>query len=179
MKRFRFSSLMLVLGLLFIYAPMLILVIYSFNASKLVTVWGGWSIKWYVEPARQHPGCSFGSHCGSPEIGDRGNSLGTLAAIVLTRVALRRPHVVFGPDLCAAGDAGSDRRPVACAAFRRDQLRSPDSGLSRWRTPRSRCASRRWLCRRVWLISTSRSRRRRWTSARRRSRRTFRSPCRS
>jgi len=48
MKRFRFSSLMLVVGLLFIYLPMLILVIYSFNASKLVTVWGGWSIKWYV-----------------------------------------------------------------------------------------------------------------------------------
>ncbi|PFN89640.1 putrescine ABC transporter permease PotI, partial [Bacillus sp. AFS076308] len=45
MKRFSFSSLMLVFGLLFIYAPMLILVIYSFNASKLVTVWGGWSIK--------------------------------------------------------------------------------------------------------------------------------------
>ncbi|MEM8275232.1 putrescine transporter permease potI, partial [Morganella morganii] len=36
------------LGLLFIYLPMLILVIYSFNASKLVTVWGGWSVKWYV-----------------------------------------------------------------------------------------------------------------------------------
>ena len=48
MKRFEFSKLMLVLGLLFIYLPMLILVIYSFNASKLVTVWGGWSIKWYV-----------------------------------------------------------------------------------------------------------------------------------
>ena len=48
MKRFSFSKLMLVLGLLFIYLPMLILVIYSFNASKLVTVWGGWSVKWYV-----------------------------------------------------------------------------------------------------------------------------------
>ena len=33
MKRFEFSKLMLVLGLLFIYLPMLILVIYSFNAS--------------------------------------------------------------------------------------------------------------------------------------------------
>jgi TonB-dependent SusC/RagA subfamily outer membrane receptor len=43
-----FSKLMLVLGLLFIYLPMLILVIYSFNASKLVTVWGGWSLKWYA-----------------------------------------------------------------------------------------------------------------------------------
>lgn len=46
MNRFRFSNLMLVLGLLFIYAPMVILVIYSFNASQLVTVWGGWSVKW-------------------------------------------------------------------------------------------------------------------------------------
>ena len=49
MKRFSFSNLMLVLGLLFIYLPMLILVIYSFNASKLVTVWGGWSTHWYAE----------------------------------------------------------------------------------------------------------------------------------
>ena len=48
MNRIRFSSFMLVAGLLFIYLPMLILVIYSFNESKLVTVWGGWSIKWYV-----------------------------------------------------------------------------------------------------------------------------------
>ena len=48
MKRFSFSSFMLVVGLLFIYLPMLILVIYSFNESKLVTVWGGWSIKWKV-----------------------------------------------------------------------------------------------------------------------------------
>lgn len=37
------------LGYLFLYAPIIALVIYSFNASKLVTVWGGWSIKWYVE----------------------------------------------------------------------------------------------------------------------------------
>lgn len=36
------------LGFLFLYAPIIALVIYSFNASKLVTVWGGWSIQWYV-----------------------------------------------------------------------------------------------------------------------------------
>ena len=48
MKRFGFSKFMLIFGLSFIYLPMLILVIYSFNASKLVTVWGGWSVKWYV-----------------------------------------------------------------------------------------------------------------------------------
>ncbi len=37
------------LGFAFLYLPIVILVIYSFNASKLVTVWGGWSGKWYGE----------------------------------------------------------------------------------------------------------------------------------
>lgn len=49
MKKLSFSSTMLWIGLFFLYAPMVILIIYSFNASKLVTVWGGWSAKWYGE----------------------------------------------------------------------------------------------------------------------------------
>ena len=39
----------LALGAAFLYLPILILVIYSFNASRLVTVWGGWSLRWYHE----------------------------------------------------------------------------------------------------------------------------------
>ena len=35
------------LGLAFLYLPIVLLVIYSFNASRLVTVWGGFSTKWY------------------------------------------------------------------------------------------------------------------------------------
>ncbi|MGC5778491.1 ABC transporter permease [Methylobacterium sp. NFXW15] len=35
------------LGLGFLYAPILVLVAYSFNASNLVTVWGGFSTRWY------------------------------------------------------------------------------------------------------------------------------------
>ena len=38
----------LALGLVFLYAPIVILVIYSFNASRLVTVWGGFSLHWYA-----------------------------------------------------------------------------------------------------------------------------------
>ena len=38
----------LVIGFSFLYIPILILVIYSFNESRLVTVWGGFSTKWYV-----------------------------------------------------------------------------------------------------------------------------------
>ena len=41
-----FLKLALVAGLLFLYIPLFILVIYSFNDSKLVTVWGGFSTKW-------------------------------------------------------------------------------------------------------------------------------------
>src|SRR6202521_3268543 len=38
----------LALGLAFLYLPIVILVIYSFNASRLVSVWGGWSSRWYA-----------------------------------------------------------------------------------------------------------------------------------
>ena len=45
----RFNVASLALGLAFLYLPIVILVIYSFNASRLVTVWGGWSLRWYGE----------------------------------------------------------------------------------------------------------------------------------
>lgn len=40
------------LGLLFLYAPIVLLVIGSFNASRLTTVWGGFSTRWYGELLR-------------------------------------------------------------------------------------------------------------------------------
>ena len=39
----------LAFGYAFLYLPILSLVVYSFNASRLVTVWGGFSTKWYGE----------------------------------------------------------------------------------------------------------------------------------
>ena len=44
-----FNVVSLTLGFAFLYIPMIILVIFSFNASKLVTVWAGFSTKWYGE----------------------------------------------------------------------------------------------------------------------------------
>ena len=44
-----FNVTSLTLGFAFLYLPMIILIIYSFNASKLVTVWAGFSPKWYGE----------------------------------------------------------------------------------------------------------------------------------
>ncbi len=44
----RFNIISVVLGFAFLYLPIVLLVIFSFNESKLVTVWGGFSTKWYV-----------------------------------------------------------------------------------------------------------------------------------
>ena len=44
-----FNVVSLTIGFAFLYIPMLILVIFSFNESKLVTVWAGFSTKWYAE----------------------------------------------------------------------------------------------------------------------------------
>ncbi|MDO4997503.1 MAG: ABC transporter permease subunit [Neisseria sp.] len=44
-----FLKIMLFLGLAFLYIPLIVLVIYSFNDSKLVTVWGGFSTRWYIK----------------------------------------------------------------------------------------------------------------------------------
>ncbi|WP_421703428.1 ABC transporter permease subunit [Aliiroseovarius sp.] len=44
-----FNTVSLTLGFAFLYIPMLILIVYSFNGGKLVTVWAGFSTKWYGE----------------------------------------------------------------------------------------------------------------------------------
>lgn len=48
-RRPSFTTVMLGLGLLFLYLPMVVLVVYSFNSSRLVTVWAGFSTQWYGE----------------------------------------------------------------------------------------------------------------------------------
>lgn len=42
-----FNVTSLVLGFAFLYIPILLLIIYSFNGSRLVTIWGGFSTEWY------------------------------------------------------------------------------------------------------------------------------------
>ncbi|CAO4138859.1 Inner membrane ABC transporter permease protein YdcV [Methylorubrum aminovorans] len=50
-----FARTVLALALIFLYAPILVLIVYSFNASKLVTVWGGSSTQWYGVLFRDGP----------------------------------------------------------------------------------------------------------------------------
>ena len=88
MKRFTaLHMVFLVAGLAFLYVPMLVLVAYSFNASRLVTVWGGFSTQWYgallrnqalIDAAWLSARIAFVS-AGVATV------LGTLAALVLVR----------------------------------------------------------------------------------------------
>ncbi|WP_219598032.1 ABC transporter permease subunit [Aeromonas salmonicida] len=98
MKHFGFAKMMLWLGLLFIYLPMVIMVIYSFNSSKLVTVWGGWSLKWYFGLLDNKQ--LIGSVLRSLEIAlytaVAAVALGTVAAFVLTRIPHFRGRTLFG-----------------------------------------------------------------------------------
>ena len=48
-RRSYFLNISAFFGFLFLYVPIISLIIYSFNKSKLVTVWGGWSWHWYGE----------------------------------------------------------------------------------------------------------------------------------
>lgn len=48
-QRSTFMLTMLCFGLAFLYIPMCLLIFYSFNYSKIVPIWGGFSTRWYVE----------------------------------------------------------------------------------------------------------------------------------
>ncbi|ASL25143.1 ABC transporter permease subunit [Azotobacter chroococcum] len=98
MRRPSFSSLMLWAGLLFIYLPMVILVVYSFNDSRLVTVWGGWSVRWYAGllDNRQLLGALGRSLQIALCTAVAAVALGTLAAFVLTRIPRFRGRSLFG-----------------------------------------------------------------------------------
>ena len=82
-----FTTVMLVLGLLFLYLPMVVLVVYSFNESRLVTVWAGFSTQWYGELFRDQQILS--AVWTSLKIAFFAASmavcLGTVAAFVMTR----------------------------------------------------------------------------------------------
>ena len=87
MRKPSFTTVMLIVGLLFLYLPMVILVIYSFNSSRLVTVWAGFSGRWYVELFRDRQ--ILAAVWTSLRIAFFSASmavcLGTLAAFVMTR----------------------------------------------------------------------------------------------
>jgi putrescine transport system permease protein len=98
-----FNAASLMLGLAFLYLPIVILVIYSFNASRLVTVWGGWSLRWYSEffhdrAMIEAAWMSFRVAATSATIA---TLLGTLAAVGLSRGERFKGRTLFSGMLYA------------------------------------------------------------------------------
>jgi putrescine transport system permease protein len=92
-----FNVVSVALGLAFLYLPIAILVIYSFNASRLVGLWGGWSTRWYaalindqgmLDSARISLSIAALSATAA-------TVLGTLGAIALVRGGAFRARVLF------------------------------------------------------------------------------------
>src|SRR6202453_1457194 len=83
----RFNIASLALGFAFLYLPIVILVIYSFNASRLVTVWGGWSPRWYHEffADRAMLEAAWMSFRVAATSATLATGLGALAAVALSR----------------------------------------------------------------------------------------------
>ena len=91
------------LGFAFLYIPILSLIVYSFNESKLVTVWGGFSVKWYGELFRDPQ--ILGAAWISLKIAFVSATLalvfGSLAALVMVRYTRFRGRGLFTGMLTA------------------------------------------------------------------------------
>ncbi len=92
-----FNVVSVALGLAFLYLPIVILVVYSFNASRLVTVWGGWSLTWYraLLSDRAMVDAAWASLRIAALSASAATVLGTCAAIALTRFGSFRGRLLF------------------------------------------------------------------------------------
>lgn len=106
----------LIFGLLFLYVPIFIVIIFSFNSSRLVTVWGGFSTKWYfsliqnsalLEAAQLSVvvailSASFATILGTMaafSMARSGGRLGKAALLGMTVAPLIMPEVITGLSL--------------------------------------------------------------------------------
>ena len=93
----KFRTFILLAGFGFLYVPILLLIVYSFNESRLVTVWSGLSVKWYGELFADN--LMMNGVILSLTIGVLSASMavviGTLAAFVLTRIGNFRGQTSF------------------------------------------------------------------------------------
>ncbi|ACI98861.1 ABC transporter permease subunit [Rhodospirillum centenum] len=93
----------LAVGLIFLYGPILLLIAYSFNDNRLVTVWSGFSFRWYgelmqnaqlLEAAWLSLRIAFITACGAVV-------LGTMAGLLMARFGPFRGRALFGGMISA------------------------------------------------------------------------------
>lgn len=92
-----FNLVSVTLGFAFLYLPIVLLVAWSFNASKLVTVWGGFSTRWYAALLQDEQ--LLAAAWVTVRVGllsaTLATVLGTLAAIALVRGGRFRGRTMF------------------------------------------------------------------------------------
>ena len=95
--RFNFSNITAIFGFLFLYIPIVILVIFSFNSSSLITVWQGFSFTWYEQLWQDKEIIS--AFFTSFEIASLSATgaviIGTLAGLALQRISAFRGRSIF------------------------------------------------------------------------------------
>jgi putrescine transport system permease protein len=91
------------LGFLFLYLPILLLIVFSFNESRLSSSWSGFSFKWYAE--LMNDDSMLKAAWVSLKIAFTSATaavvLGTLAALVMTRFKVFRGKTLFGALITA------------------------------------------------------------------------------
>ena len=90
-------------GFAFLYVPIVLVVFYSFNDSRLVSVWGGFSLRWYAELFRsgevlEAALLSLRIAAASATLA---TALGTLAGLALARMGRFRGRLLFGGMIAA------------------------------------------------------------------------------
>ena len=95
--RISFSNIFTILGFIFLYLPIVILVIYSFNSSSLVTVWKEFSFTWYSKLWQDEEIISaFFTSFKIASISATGSIIiGTLSGLALQRVSYFRARSIF------------------------------------------------------------------------------------
>ncbi len=93
----RFLVSMLVFGYAFLYVPLILVIVYSFNDSRIATVWGGFSTRWYGELLRNEDVLQAGAL--SLQIAavsaTLATILGTMAGLALARFARFKGRTLF------------------------------------------------------------------------------------
>ena len=96
-KQSRFVISVLSFGYAFLYVPLILVVVYSFNDSRIATIWGGFSTRWYGELLRndQILDAALLSLTIAATSATGATILGTMAGLVLARFGRFKGRTLF------------------------------------------------------------------------------------
>lgn len=96
-KRSRFILSVLTFGYAFLYIPLILVIVYSFNDSRIATVWGGFSTRWYGELLQNDLvlDAAFLSFRIAITSATAATILGTMAGLVLARFGRFKGRTLF------------------------------------------------------------------------------------